>query len=345
MRNRLSAIGILLVATFSLMAEPSASVLVYYMPKTLLAFDIEYTLTEEEPGIFYQYSQRYLGTTEMITQSSSTYELTDVSLRRHTIADTERSYAVDLTATNNRHVMLALDSKGILEGINIRPTEKPVRKGKEQPHEPYKKEMPATVPFLEEQMMAGSVAKMAEMTAKQIYRLRETRLNILAGDVEHAPADGKAMETVLQELDKQEQALTELFVGKRTVKHLRQQTVFTPEKALTNHVLFRFSQHAGVVAADDLSGEPVYMNLTTQHRVIEPIQNDEKKPAALSAFYYNQPGSAGVSLIYQGRELLNRQVTVAQFGVAQALPQNLLDKGGCKIYFDTKTGAIKSIQK
>ena len=70
----------------------------------------------------------------------------------------------------------------------------------------------ALMPLLEEQFMAGSVAKMAEGAAKQIYRLRETRLNLLAGDMEHVPADGVAMQLVLDELNKQEQALVELFL-------------------------------------------------------------------------------------------------------------------------------------
>ena len=50
--------------------------------------------------------------------------------------------------------------------------------------------------FSEELLMAGSTAKQAEVAAKQIYRVRESRLNILTGEADNLPPDGEAMKLV-----------------------------------------------------------------------------------------------------------------------------------------------------
>lgn len=47
--------------------------------------------------------------------------------------------------------------------------------------------------------MAGSTARQAEVAAKQIYRIRESRLNILTGEADNLPPDGEAMKLVIQQ--------------------------------------------------------------------------------------------------------------------------------------------------
>ena len=54
--------------------------------------------------------------------------------------------------------------------------------------------------FSEELLMAGSTAKQAEVAAKQIYRIRESRLNILTGEADNLPPDGEAMKLVIQRI-------------------------------------------------------------------------------------------------------------------------------------------------
>ena len=68
---------------------------------------------------------------------------------------------------------------------------------------PQQKVTDASV-FSEELLMAGSTAKQAEVAAKQIYRIRESRLNILTGEADNLPPDGEAMKLVIQQLEEQE---------------------------------------------------------------------------------------------------------------------------------------------
>ena len=202
------------------------------------------------------------------------------------------------------------------------------------------------MPLLEEQVMAGSVAQMAEGTAKQIYRIRETRLNILAGDVEHVPADGKAMELVLNELDKQEQALVALFVGKTQVTHHTHAVRYVPEESVEKEVVCRLSAHNGIVDKNDLSGEPLYLTLVAKKQTLLPAGYRDKTTPLLSQIHYNLPGEAQVTLTFKGKQMAEQTVAVAQYGVAIPLAHELFTgKSTPIITISEDTGNILSIEK
>lgn len=326
--------------------HPDEGSLIYYMPKKVLLFDIEYEETVETKGIFYQYSERYLGTKDIITEDGTTYRLRDITLHTQTHADQTRAYTVPFNPKYPYCSLLTLTDKGLLAGVNMeqatsQPAAKPASGNK------IKHNTDATVslmPLLEEQLVANSTAKMAESTARQIYRIRETRLNLLAGETEHVPADGKAMKLVLKELDKQEQALTELFVGHKHTKILHQRITYIPEQNAENEVIFRFSSFQGPVDKDDMSGNPYYLTLTLHPQSIADNEDNNGKKTALSPIYYNIPGSADLTLSDAEQQWISTTVTLPQAGVAVALPLNIFDQN-TRIVFNTKTGGIKSITR
>lgn len=202
------------------------------------------------------------------------------------------------------------------------------------------------MPLLEEQFMAGSVAKMADGAAKQIYRIRETRLNILAGDVEHVPADGKAMELVLNELDKQEQALVALFVGKTQVTHHTHAVRYVPGESVEKEVVCRLSVHNGIVDKNDLSGEPLYLTLVAKKQTLLPAGIADKNTPLLSQIHYNLPGEAQVALTFKGKQMAEQTVAVAQYGVAIPLAQDLFTgKTVPTIQISAETGNILEIRR
>jgi hypothetical protein len=202
------------------------------------------------------------------------------------------------------------------------------------------------MPLLEEQFMAGSVAKMAEGAAKQIYRIRETRLNILAGDVEHVPADGKAMELVLNELNKQEQALVALFVGTTKVTRHTHTLLYTPAESVENEVICRLSAHNGMVDKNDLSGEPIYLTLDATYRTLLPGGYVDKNTPALSQLYYNLPGEAKMVMQFKGKTVAEGHFEVAQYGVAVPLAQELFTgKSAPIIEISAETGNILEIRR
>ena len=202
------------------------------------------------------------------------------------------------------------------------------------------------MPLLEEQFVAGSVAKMAEGAAKQIYRIRETRLNILAGDVEHVPADGKAMELVLNELNKQEQALVALFVGTTKVTRHTHTLLYTPAESVENEVICRLSAHNGIVDKQDLSGEPLYLSLEAKKQTLLPGVYYDKNAPVLSQIYYNLPGEAKVVMQFKGKTVAESHFEVAQYGVAVPLAQELFTgKSTPIIKISAETGNILEIRR
>jgi hypothetical protein len=303
---------------------------------------------EQEPGIFYQYAERYLGTKDVILEASTTYLLNHVTMACKTSADTQRAYKVTYQKGINNQ-LLTLSEDGRLLGFNIDycaetyNTDSHLSQTNTTMHTT---DFPIQVmPLLEEQFMAGSIAKMAEGTAKQIYRLRETRLNLLAGDMEHVPADGQAMQLVLNELNQREQALTELFVGRKQVTHLSKTIYYTPSDAPHPAMIARFSKFGGVVDAEDLSGEPIHMNVVaTKQSLHSNHAIEDKKALQPSEIYYNLPGQAAITITYKDITI-TASCPVAQYGVAIPLAKDLFVKHKPTIYFNTQTGNITSIQK
>jgi hypothetical protein len=202
------------------------------------------------------------------------------------------------------------------------------------------------MPLLEEQFMAGSIAKMAEGAAKQIYRIRETRLNILGGDVEHVPADGQAMQLVLDKLNKQEQALVALFVGTTQITHHTHTFRYFPVDDVEKEVVCRLSKHIGIVDKNDLSGEPVYLTLKAHKQSLQTAYTVDAKSSSLpSQLYYNLPGSADINLQCQTLSIV-QSVAVAQYGIAIPLALDLFNsKQKTRIYIHPETGNILSIQQ
>lgn len=339
-----AAVGICMF-TFAQTVQENELAVVYYMPLTQLAVTIDYEKITVEPGPFYLYAERYLGVKDVTTEASARYEVSDIHVTTHTVADVNRAYKVIANGENAQ--WLSLTPEGLLHGYNV-----PAYVGEEKQEEStsdYSTPLPKLMPLMEEQMVASSIAKMAEGAAKQIYHIREMRINLLAGDVEHTPSDGKAMQLVLDELNKREQMLAELFIGTRTVEQYSHTIYYVPGKDVKDRIIGRVSQYSGIVQADDLSGEPIRLSLAGKRQTYMPM--DEKaakqnKSAIPSQLYYNLPGSARVVVEFGEDVRTSATLPIAQFGVAIPLAKDLLQgKKTPHIYFNTQTGNILSIQQ
>ena len=328
--------------------QENEAAVVYYMPKNELVITLQYDIVNEEPGIFYQYAGRYLGAEDVIKESKTSYVLTSIENELVTTADTERAYKID-ASLGIKEQMIALSADGRLLGYNVGEEAKGYEaKGESLEVKGESLEVKGTdklMPLLEEQFMASSTAKMAEGAAKMIYRIREARLNLLAGEVEHVPADGEAMKQVLAEMERQEQALVELFTGKTTVSHASHSLIYTPMQSVESETLCRFSVHSGVVAADDLSGEPIYISLEATKQSLSTAVEISSKAPLLSQLYYNLPGEAKVNMTYKGKQMACSTYQIAQFGVAiPVAKQWFTSKQTPVIHINPETGNILSIQ-
>jgi hypothetical protein len=338
----LSAILPVFAQSSSIMNE-SNSGLVYALPLTELSIEVELEKTIQKPGVFYRYSERYLAVTDVITEEKTFYMLKSITIKPRPVPDASKTYFIDPQKKSPLR-FISVNPNGLLCGVNVPlPSKLP-----ENSIPPAKKKSSEetvdrnVLPLGEEYMLVGSVAKLAEGAAKQIYRIRESRLSLLTGDVDHFPADGASFTTILKELDKKEKELTELFIGS-TTKEIQKQTLsLQPHEALKNEVLFRLSTLKGLVPADDLGGAPYYISVLPAN-INAPAENKQKS----SGEYLNYiiPAPTQVSISDGKNTYFSQQFLMPQFGVVIRMPAEWLKGSDTKVFIDPATGRLLSIQE
>lgn len=323
--------------------QPIGDGVVYYLPKTVLAIDAVAENTVQKVGPFVNYAQLYLGVKDVVVENRSEWRLKVVKMHTLTHADENRAFRIEVAA-NSSAAFVTLDNQGIIRSVNMdyQPQDAPK---KARNHRPQKGEKVDTVFHLEllnqETLVANSVPKMAELAAKQIYRIRENRANLLSGENELLP-DGEALKTMLEKLENDERELTALFVGKTFNQKMHKKFVFEPQDDEENHVLFRLSSRKGIVPADDLTGTPVYLNLTANRKT---VAKEENKKTPENGLFYVVAGSAEVEISHDSHVFVKENIVAPQFGDVATLPTSLFNKTATKVLFDTRTGQILSIQK
>lgn len=344
--KQLISVALLLLATLNIWAQGSFSLkqdegaVVYSLPKTEFVIEITTEKKTETPGQFYKYSERYLATNKVVLQEKTTCKLVSIKLVPRAIADPKRTYTF-VPDKSTAGIKLAVNEQGVLTGVNVKqvppilPAHKPMLKLTES------NKSADLLPLGEEYMMAGSEAKMAEGAAKQIYRIRESRLSLLTADVEKMPADGASLKAMLDGLNKMEKELTELFVGKTTISTETNTIYFCPEQETTDYVLFRVSPLRGLVSAEDMSGTPYY--ITIKPEVISTTPADPKAKPAKVLLQSVLPALTKVSITDGVNALFHHNYFIPQFGKTIPVPNDLLNPQS-SIYFDAQTGRILRVQ-
>ena len=316
----------------------------YYLPKTVFVITVEMTKTIYKAGPYFKYADILLGIKDPVIEDMVSYELDKVSLINKGIPDLTNAYIVEFkSGTVAPYVFLTED--GLLCSINT----EYIPGGsatKTNPPVTESEDLNVTTVFTEEYLKAGTVARQADVAANQIYHLRERKLDILTGDADNMPPDGESMKLVIKGLEDQEKMLTRLFAGSSTKETLSREITFIPQDNINDEVLFRFSKKLGMLDADDLGGDPVYVNLRILERAPELSPKDaEKKEKAMKGVIYNLPGKARVEIKTAQNTLYRGELQVVQFGTQESLAPIMFEdkKSPIKVTLYPETGAIKQI--
>ena len=210
---------------------------------------------------FCQYADRYLRLTGISSQPEEHWEINSIKVNSIGIPDPDNAYAVKLK-DKSAASQVELTPEGIIKAINTTsPIEKaPVTKVADT----AKKRIDPRSFMTEEILIAGSTAKMAELVAKEIYNIRESKNSLTRGQADYMPKDGAALKLMLDNLDEQEQAMMQMFAG-TTDRIEKSFTIrIKPEADMKEKVAFRFSKKLGMLDADNLSGEPYYISIVNQ---------------------------------------------------------------------------------
>ena len=315
---------------------------IYYLPKTAIRITMQIEKTTYTPGEFCRYADKYLRLKDVSSEPSVSYRITTIRQEATSVIDISKGFAVKFdpkTVAAN----ISLSDEGVLLAINATP--KPI------PLQP--KFVPSPQPeivnprqFMNEEILAaGSTAKMAELTAQDIYEIRESRNLLVRGQADNMPKDGAQLRLMLNQLDMQDRSLTSLFAG-ITVKDTTEHSfTIVPNQETNQELLFRFSQKLGLVTNDDLAGEPYYIKIVNLHSVPMADLEAKKKQKQEQGIYINVPGKMKSTIFDTTNEIVTNEFPAAQFGNVELLSGALFNKRyTTHLWLNPVTGAVDRLE-
>ena len=316
---------------------------IYYLPKTAINITIQIEKSTYTPGDFCKYAERYLRMKGVSPTPSVSYRITTIRQEAIAVADTTKGFAVKFDAkTSATNVRLSDD--GILLAINAEPKKVTVT------HPFVPTSHPAAINprqyMSEEILAAGSTAKMAELTAQDIYEIRESRNLLVRGQADNMPKDGEQLRLMLSQLDQQERAMSSLFTG-TTVNDTTEHTItIVPDKDIHRQILFRFSQKLGLVDQDDLAGTPYYISIEDLKTVPAPEPVDPKKKSKqVPGIYVNIPGRLRSTISDAKETLVTAEFPAGQFGNVELLSGALFNKRyTTHLWLHPLSGAVEKLE-
>ena len=319
--------------------------LIYSLPRTVLDITIEASHVEREPGEFYNYAKLKLGKDNAITKASRSVEIKSVTIVPRGVPDENNRWLVQFKPGATPYFIL--DENGCPVAVN---TDKlPSKAAPELPVSvkagPTPLETPAAAQAVTQEMtLSSSLSKRADLAAQRIFELRENRSDLISGQADNTPPDGKAMQLALDNLSAQEAALTAMFIGTEKRYTTVSTVTFEPDsESINKEVFVRLSPVDGVVDANDLSGAPILISVDILEQGELPV-NEKGEPKAFpkGGLAYNIPGRAYVTLYYEGNQIASAEVSLAQLGVTFGLDPKLFSdkKAPSKLLLNPSTGAI-----
>lgn len=318
----------------------------YYLPMNGMRFTVKVEKTQYTPGRLCQYTERFMK--QSVTQQpSTTYRIIGIAMDPIAKPDASKRFEIIMDKKHTISNIVTSNAQQLL-AINAKATEAtfPVRSFKPAPRP---KPLNPNDYMTEDILSAGSTAKMAELTAKEIYDIRDSRNQLSRGEADNLPKDGAQLKLMYENMNRQEQALSQLFYGTTTKDTTWTSIDCYPTKE-GRSVLFRFSKHFGLVDSNDLSGTPYYITVTDLHTVAQPqLTEEEKKKEDKNDIGLRVSKPSKVSVVVSGgnddQTLGKYEMNAAQFGFVESLSGELFGKKQTsQILLDPLTGSVKEIK-
>lgn len=346
MKNIISTIFLSAVASLSCYAQQANEAITYYLPKTAVHVNVVIEKTNYTPGLLAEYAQRYMRLDNVSLEPSTTYRIISTSM--YTTAEPDTAKLFTLSIDKNHFINnVSKTDKGILLAINGEGKDNTVISSF-TPSKPQRILNPKE--FMSQDILsATSSAKMAELTANEIFEIRDSRTQLARGEADFMPKDGAQLKLMMSQLDIQENALTQVFAGVTTKDTTMTSITFVPNTEVEKHPLFRFSKYYGIVDNDDLAGAPYYIKVVKKKTFNdEPVieSKKEKKDKNDIGLRVNIPAKMDITIFNgTGNTLAKQQFQAPQFGKLEALSGELFGKKqSSKLILNPQTGAIVKIE-
>lgn len=316
----------------------------YYLPRAVANFTVKVEKTHYEPGRFAAYARIYLRQNVSL-EPVTAYRLIGLDMTqtaerdtaKHFVLQIDKKHSISNVALTDNGQLLAINADDKAPVISLPSFTPAARPAALNPND-Y---MSADI------LSAGSSSKMAELSAHEIYDIRDSRNQLSRGEADFMPKDGAQLKMMLAHLDEQEAALTQLFCGTTTRDTVWTTISFVPQKE-GKEVLFRFSKYLGLVDPDDLAGEPYYINVEDLHTLTEAAAPDKEKKDDKEdiGLRVSQPGKIRLTVGHDDSEPTTYEILAPQFGTTEAISGELFGKKqSSRITLNPLTGSIRSIEK
>lgn len=322
--------------------------LVYNLPKTMLRVVLEAEVTVKKPGEFYKYAPKYLNVSNPITKESHSVRLLSAAIGSYGVQDTDESYSIQFKS--GYPVFVALDEAGLPLAINTEEVAEPdiMTFPEAIKAKPTPLETPAARQVISEEMLQSqSTAKRAELAAQAIFAIRQTRSDLITGQADNMPPDGKSLQLMLDNLQAQEEALVAMFLGTTSVSTQVESFVVNPDPLADSDksrvTVARLSAVNGIVDSGDLSGSPVYLDLSVVSRGEYPVnEKGQTLTFPKNGIPYRIPGELQATVLYDGDIYASRKLAASQLGIVYGLAPNSFTDKKAPVYiiYDSSTGAI-----
>lgn len=301
--------------------------LIYRLPKTAIRLQLIVERTTYTPGEFCGYSELYLGTPNPSSEPATSYKIVGISSETYGVADTTKCYAVKFNnklMTTNAELtddgfLLAINGEGLK--VQSKLEKIPVFSNAEKPLKPRD--------FMSSDILkAGSVSKMAQLTAEEIYDIRDSRNQLNRGEADFMPKDGEQLKVMLNNLATQEKALTQAFLGATIKDTLAYNLEYCPKGEVKREILARFSKHLGLLESDNVSGAPLYITVTDLHTLPAEQIDPKAKKKVDDGIVVNIPSRARIT-IEDGEKRIQPyyfESPMAQLGRTDILSNDLFGK-------------------
>ena len=321
--------------------------LTYSLPSTTISLDVEAVQEKFYAGPYARYAEKYLGI-KARQNDETTVQLTQIKMTPLLEADQSRRYSVNVKKSQIDATFLKLSSVGLVsfsdanfgdESVWRFPTEgKGDFSGKgvssnltsesttlyrnSKTESAYNK-----VAVQQNMVVEKSMEQKAAETAEMILRLRKQRLQIVTGDTD-ATYSGEAMGAAISEITRLEEEYMTLFTGYSEFQTQNMRFEVVPEAGLESqmYVAFRLSDTAGLVPADNLSGKPIVMEITSQPFAEPAVSAELLKNQKEVEAYYRIPAVCTVKLMDGANLLLQSRMPIYQLGRESSLPVNVILK-------------------
>jgi hypothetical protein len=325
----------------------------YYLPRTAIRVVLTAERTDVVPGEFCDYASIYLHLNNVPTAKATTWAIKDMKLMAFGVPDTSKIFSVKIKEKTVAP-LVRLSESGLLLSINTEADDAPVEFVMPEAKTTNGK-LPSRDYMNEDILAATSTAKMAELTASEIYDIRDSRNALTRGQADNLPKDGAQLKLMLDQLDRQNDALTQMFRGyeNKTVQTFT--FIIDPSTSVDKKILFRFSKKLGILDDDDLAGEPIYFSVKDEKTVPVAeanVSGDSKQPlfrknlskSEEKGIRYNVPSRALVQVYDGEKNYAEGEFSIAQFGNVEILSPNLFNKKyTTKVTFHSADGSINKV--